>query len=111
MYLRTRIATDLTDTDGEGVLGRVMRQFIADANASYRGKLHLVDWWYIEFTEDGLPHREIGVDVSGVPIVAGPSSADYGFWSDTNMTRPDLDGDEVDQQEFESLWIQSDVEL
>jgi len=109
MFLRTKIATDWGDPTSEGVIAKVLRRLVPEANPSYREKMHLVDTWYIEFTDDGLPYREIGVDTNGTPVLAGPSSTDYGFWLDTNMTQSDFDGVEVDQQEFEALWAQADV--
>lgn len=110
MYLRTKLATDWTEPTGDGMLVKVMRRFIPEANPSYRGKMHLIDSWYVEFDEQGLPSREVGVDAAGQPVVAGPTSMDYGFRLDTNMNRDDFDGDEVDKQEFEALWERSDVE-
>ena len=107
MFLRTQIATDWDDPTSESALAKVIRRLIPEANPSYRDKMHLVDSWYIEFTDDGLPYREIGVDADGVPVLAGPSSNDYGFWLDTNMTRSDFEGTEIDRPEFEALWAQA----
>ena len=109
MFLRTRIAIDWDDPAGDGGLAKMLRRLLPEANPGYREKMRLVDSWYIEFTDDGLPYREIGVDVNGIPIVAGPSSTDYGFWLDTNMIRSDFEGIEIDEPEFEALWAQADV--
>jgi len=109
MFLLTQIATDWDDPTREGALVKVLRRLLPEANPSYREKMHLVDSWYIEFTDDGLPSREIGVDANGTPVLAGPSSTDYGFWLDTDMTRSDFEGVEIDEQEFEALWAQADV--
>ena len=93
----------------ETALVKILLRLLPEANPGYRNKMHLVDAWYIEFTDDGLPYREIGVDANGSPVLAGPSSEDYGFWLDTNMTRSDFDGVEVDQEEFEALWSQAEI--
>ena len=104
MWLRTTIATDWPNPSGDGVLLRLMRRFVPEANPSYRNKMHLIDEWYIEFDDQGLPTREVGVDSIGKPIVAGPTSVDYGFWLDTNVTDVDMEGHEVSREEFEKLW-------
>lgn len=98
------MATDWAESEPDGATEKVLRKLIPEANPSYREKMHVVSAWYIEFTEDGLPFREIGVDTSGTPVVAGPSSIDYGFWLDTNMTISDFDGIEIQESEFERLW-------
>ena len=104
MFLRTTLATGWDSLANETAFSRMLRRLLPDANPGYRGKMHLVAAWYIEFTDDGLPFREIGVDATGAPILAGPNSEDYGFWLDTNMTRSDFDGVEVERDEFEALW-------
>ena len=107
MFLRTKIATDWDDPISESALAKLLRRLLPEANPSYREKMHLVDAWYIELSNDGLPYREIGVDANGTPVFAGPSSTDYGFWLDTNMTLSDFEGVEVDKQEFDFFWAQA----
>ncbi|MEL7187167.1 MAG: hypothetical protein AAFN50_12145 [Pseudomonadota bacterium] len=107
--MRTTIATDWDDPADEPAVSKVLRRILLEANPTYRKNMHLVDAWYIEFTEDGLPYREIGVDANGSPVLAGPSSEDYGFWLDTNMTQSDFEGVEVNQDEFEALWSKAEV--
>ncbi len=91
------------------MLAKVMQRFVPEANPGYRDKMHLIDSWYVEFDEQGLPGREVGVDAAGQPVVAGPSTTDYGFWLNTNMKLADFDGDKLDKQEFEALWERSGV--
>ena len=104
MYLMTEMATEWDESTREGALEQGLRRLIPEANPSYRGKMHLLAAWYIEFTDEGLPFREIGVDANGSPVLAGPSEVDYGFWLDTNMTYSDLEGVEISETEFETLW-------
>jgi len=110
MYLKTKIATDWGTPKPDGVLVKLMRRFVPEANPSYRDKMQLIDMWYIEFDEQGLPNREVGVDSNGIPVVAGPSSTDFGYWLDANVTDVDLDGVEIEEQEFEALWVSAGVE-
>ena len=109
MYLKTKIATDWDTVEPDGVLVKLMRRFVPEANPSYRDKMHLIDMWYIEFDEQGIPYREIGVDAAGRPVVAGPTPTDYGYWLDANVTDVDLDGIEIEPEEFEALWNKAGV--
>ena len=110
MFLRTTLATDWIDPAKEKWVFKMLRRLLPDPNPGYGGKMHLVEAWYIEFGDDGYPWREIGVDANGSPVLAGPSSRDYGFWLDTNMTQSDFDGVEVSQEEFEALWSRANVD-
>jgi hypothetical protein len=86
---------------------RLLLWFIPEANPDYRGKLHLVHEWFIEFDDEGQPWREIGININGRPVLAGPDDRNYGFWLDTNMTLKDFSGEPVDAAEFERLWRES----
>ncbi|MEL7185398.1 MAG: hypothetical protein AAFN50_03040 [Pseudomonadota bacterium] len=108
--MKTKIATDWGAPKPDGILVRLMQRFIPEANPSYRNKMHLIDTWYIEFDKQGLPNREVGVDADGLPVVAGPSSTDYGFWLDSNITDVDLEGLEIERKEFEALWFRTGID-
>jgi hypothetical protein len=109
-YIRTTLATDWPKEQAtDGVVVRVFKTFIPEANPGYSEKMHLVRSWYVEFDSDDNPWREIGLDAQGAPVIAGPSERDYGFWLDTNMKRNDFEGDPIDQNEFEKKWIETGV--
>jgi hypothetical protein len=99
--IRTKQGTDWPE--GQGLLGRLLSA-LENGNPGYRNKLHLVRSWLIEFDENGLPRREIGLGASGNVVLAGPSEEDYGFWLDTNMTFPDFSGEPVSQDDFDQAW-------
>ena len=109
LYLKTKIATDWDTPKPDGVFVKLLRRIIPEANPNYRNKMHLIDTWFIEFDEQGLPSREVGVDTDGQPVVAGPTSVDYGYWLDANVTDADLSGVEIEQDEFEALWDSSSI--
>ena len=83
--------------------------FIPEANPGYKKKMHLIKEWLIECDEEGNPCREIGLDNSGRPIIAGPSEKNYGFWCDSNITIESFSGEAIDPLKFESLWKESRV--
>lgn len=79
-----------------------MTRLLPDANPDYR--LDQVRAWLIEFDEEGLPGREIGLDGKGAAVLAGPDERNYGFWLDTNMKWDDFEGEPVTAEAFESAW-------
>jgi len=75
------------------------------SNPDYGAHLHEVAEWLVEFDEEGLPCREIGLDKSGQPVLAGPDERNYGFWLDTNLTLVDFDdGETISPDTFEEKW-------
>ena len=108
-YIRTKLATDWEKPSQNGVIGRLLDRLVAgiSANPNYENALPLVKEWLIEFKEDDLPFREIGLDDKGAVVLAGPTEQDYGFWLDTNMKRPDFKGREIPESEFEAIWAES----
>ncbi len=107
------MATDWPEEQRPSFFERVMKLifwFAPEANPGYEGKMHLVREWFIEFGDDNLPWREIGVGADGKPILAGPDENNYGFWLDTNMEYENFEGESVDKEEFECLWKESGVQ-
>ena len=108
-HIRTRLATDWPEKEPFAVkVLHAVLFFIPKANPDYDKRMHLVREWWIEFDEGGLPGREIGLDATGKPVLAGPDDRNYGFWLDTNMELKDFTGDhgkdEVDADTFEARW-------
>ncbi len=76
-----------------------------EANSNYIGKMSQVSYWLIEIDDDDIPWRELGVNESHMPVLAGPTESDYGFWHDTNMRYQDFECEVISSAEFESKWI------
>jgi len=105
-FLRTKLATDWEEPPADtSIVKRMLRklELKIDANPTYVSKMHLVKEWLIEF-DDEQPWREIGIGRDGEPVLAGPTSVDYGFWLDTNMEYANFEGTNLEQSEFESYW-------
>lgn len=103
-FLRTQLGTDFRAL----TKWEKLRSF-ETANPSYRGRCHLVRCWLIEFDNEGLPGREIGLDENDAAVMAGASEIDYGFRLDANMRYPDFTGDPVAAEFFEKMWAASGV--
>ena len=105
-YLRTKLATDWAEPGG-GTAKSLLASLAPEANPNYKDKWHLIREWHIEFDDDDSPWREIGLDSAGVPVLAGPSHEDYGFWLDTNMRFGDFTGEPIEREEFDKKWAQA----
>lgn len=103
-YLCTQLGTDgpKEKTFWRRVANTILSSL--SSNPDYEKKMPLVSNWYIEFDEEGLPWREIGIDSNGISLIKGPDKRNYGFWLDTNMTYSDFEGIEISADEFESYW-------
>ena len=108
-YLRTRLATNwpAPSTSRLGRLRSALFKRVV-ANPDYEDAMHLVSEWLVEFDEQNLPWREIGLDSSGRIVLSGPNEANYGFWLDSNMTIDDFEGFEMTAEEFETYWKDTD---
>lgn len=105
LFLRTKLGTDFLEPSS----WRERLTSFETANPSYRGRYHLVRCWLIEFDEEGMPAREIGLDETDSVLMAGPGRLDYGFWLDTNMRYPDFTGVLIAAEHFEKMWASSGV--
>ena len=65
--------------------------------------VHVRKWW-IEVDEAGPPHRELGFDVNGKGIVAGPFGENFGFWTDSTMTFNPSEHQVVPEEAFGLAW-------
>ena len=83
---------------------RALLFFIPRANPDYEPKLHVVREWLVEFDQDDRPDREVGLDATGSPVIAGPNPRNCGFWLDTNMLFKDFAGEPITKEQFEARW-------
>ena len=80
---------------------------IPRANPDFDDLYHLVRVWWLEVSEDsGLPHRELGLNELGTPIVAAPIGENLRFWLDSDMTFDPGEGAPIDAAKFEAVWQQ-----
>jgi hypothetical protein len=103
-FLRTALATDWPARESRmrGLVRWLLTRVIPEANPDYA--LHQVREWLVEFDDEGLPGREVGLGSDGQPVLAGPDDRNYGFWLDTNMRFEDFTGTEIDASVFEAAW-------
>ncbi len=99
IYLRSKKATDW---ERPGLLSRLLQRL--SSNPDYEQAFPEVAEWLIEFGDDQLPEREVGLNNTGVPVLAGPNKQNYGFWLDTNMKLSDFGNEVIEKVYFEQKW-------
>ena len=99
IYLKSNKATDW---ENPNLLSRFMQRL--SVNPDYEKAFPEVAEWLIEFGEDQLPDREIGLNSAGVPVLAGPNERNYGYWLDTNMKLSDFENEVIEKSYFEKKW-------
>ena len=106
-HLRTKLATEggADPSAVQKVLRWALTRVLPDANPDYR--FDLLHEWLVEFDDEGLPGREVGLGADGEPVFSGPNDRNYGFWLDTHMTIDDFEGEPVDAEVFEVAWRRS----
>ncbi len=99
IYLKSSKATNW---EQPSLLSRLIQKL--SANPDYERGFPEVAEWLIEFGDDQLPDREIGLNSVGVPVLAGPNERNYGFWLDTNMKLNDFENEVIEKNYFEEKW-------
>ena len=103
IYLRSNKATNWEQL---GFFGKLLKSILQSlsSNPDYEMVFPDLAEWLIEFGEDQMPDREIGLNKEGVPILAGPNDRNYGFWHDTNMKLNDFENEVIEKDYFERKW-------
>ena len=94
-----------TDDTFTAKVAHFVVRFLPASNPDYKDLLPSINEWLVEFTKDGLPCREIGLNSNGDPILCGPDKRNYGYWLDTNMKENNFVGESIAESEFERLWL------
>jgi hypothetical protein len=94
------------------LLKKLFSTIIPKANPDFEGQIHNINIWLIEFDEDGIPEREIGLDKYAKTVMIMPWKDNYGYWTDNNFKLQDLKNgfkySEIEKDYFEKEWIEFD---
>ncbi|MCL6293888.1 hypothetical protein [Jejuia spongiicola] len=71
--------------------------------------IDLSDVWVLEFNDEGIINREVGLSSEMKPLIAMPNSKCYGFLSDTQMTYKDFfdkkfNSEKITPEVFKNYW-------
>ncbi len=90
------------------LLEKVARKIIPLANPDFDSKIYDTNIWLIEFDNENIPVREIGINNSNDPIMIMPYKNNYGFWTDNNLKLQDFKNgfefEKISKSEFEKKW-------
>jgi len=94
---------------GQRIVKPIVTSVIPIANPDFESKIEETAFWLIEFEDDSYyPNREIGLDLSGNPIIIMPWRKNYGYWTDNNLViedfRSHFETVDITKKEFENLW-------
>ena len=71
-------------------------------------KIYDTNIWLIEFDNENIPVREIGINNSNDPIMIMPYKNNYGFLTDNNLKLQDFKNgfefEKISKSEFEKKW-------
>ncbi|MDY6024916.1 hypothetical protein [Bergeyella zoohelcum] len=78
------------------------------SNPDYECYIDEVESWMVEFDEENIPIREIGIDDEGKAILKMPYKKNYGYWTDNSLEYEDFTSSfmavKIRQEEFEEKW-------
>ena len=93
-------------------LEKFLSTILPKANPDFENQIQNINIWLIEFDEDGIPEREIGLDKDGKTVMIMPWKDNYGYWTDNNFNLQDFENgfnsSEIEKDYFEKEWIQFD---
>ena len=89
---------------------KAMSSILPLANPDFEDQIGNVRTWLVEFEDDGVPAREIGLDETGKVIMIMPSDDNCGYWIDNNLTLADFPNHfqvtDITREEFEIYWAE-----
>lgn len=78
------------------------------SNPDYECHIDEVESWMVEFDEENIPIREIGIDDKGKVVLKMPYKKNYGYWTDNSLEYEDFTSSfmtvKIRQEEFEEKW-------
>lgn len=90
------------------LLGKFLSTIIPKANPDFENEIDKINTWLIEFYEEGIPKREIGLDKDGKVVMIMPWKDNYGYWTDNNLNLTDFMNSftysEIENEYFEHRW-------
>lgn len=91
-----------------GIIEKIIAYIGLSSNPDYEKDINSVAHWLVEFDEDNIPIREIGLDNSARVILKMPYKKNYGYWTDNSLGYEDFIDDfgavKIEKNEFEEKW-------
>ncbi|WP_050021974.1 hypothetical protein [Chryseobacterium sp. P1-3] len=95
------------------IVSRTLKIILPVSNSDFENKIDDVKYWLVEFDEENIPNREIGLDENDNVILKMPYKKNYGFWTDNELLYDDFisrfSAIEVDSITFNTKWNSFDL--
>jgi hypothetical protein len=105
IYGYTKLATDFTGKKTwKECLIRTLLFFIPNANPDIKKLFPKVKKWLVEIDSDGVPQREIGLDINDKPLFTAPDDRNMGFWTDSPKRFIASELEITTHENFETTW-------
>ena len=72
------------------LLWKFLSTIIPKANPDFENQIQNINIWLIEFDENGITEREIGLDKDEKTVMIMPWKDNYGYWTDNNFKLQDF---------------------
>ena len=99
---------DLKKSVWKNLFIKFLSKIFPVANPDFEEIIDNVKYWMIEFSEAGIPEREIGLNKNQTTILKMPYKNNYGYWTDNNLVFGDFlkkfSCEEIDRELFEEKW-------
>ncbi|MCK6610375.1 MAG: hypothetical protein L6Q78_04975 [Bacteroidia bacterium] len=90
------------------IIAKIFRLIFPAANPDFDPKINSVNTWLLEFNEEGIPVKEIGLNNNGKPIIKMPYKDNVGYWTDIGMHfnkfSERFQVEKINQVEFYKFW-------
>lgn len=90
------------------ILEKFLSTIIPKANPDFENQIQNTNIWLIEFDENGIPEREIGLDKDEKGVIIMPWKDNYGYWTDNNLNLENVKNgfnySEIEEAYFKNEW-------
>jgi len=90
------------------IISKILKTILPISNPDFENRIDDVKHWLVEFDEENIPTREIGLDGDSEVILKMPHKKNYGFWTDNELFYDDFisrfSAVEVDRIAFDAKW-------
>ncbi|WHF52549.1 hypothetical protein QGN23_04545 [Chryseobacterium gotjawalense] len=92
------------------LLEKFLSTIIPKANPDFENQIQNTRNWLIEFNENEIPTREIGLNLNSEAVCIAPWKNNYGFLTDTSYGLQDFKNgfeySEIEKEYFDNQWNQ-----
>ncbi len=90
------------------IIIKLINKIIPIGNPDYEEIIDKATYWLLEFEDETIPIREIGIDNEGKAILKMPYKNNYGYWTDNELEYKDFlyyfCNNKIDKAYFEKKW-------